>query len=427
MNDAAQKQSEEVALFRFGVIGDLVHLPPGTKGLYARLKEKAAIDYRIPGSLRVRVAEETIRDWLKAYRRGGLDALKPRTRADHGQSRALPRELSDLLVAIKDENPALSVQLVIREAMARGKVPDGLPIAPSTVHRLLSRAGLMAKRPGDPSSNDHRRFAFEKAGDLWMSDVMHGPSVTVDAKKRKAYLIAFIDDATRVVPFAAFALAENTAAFLPVLKEAVLRRGAPRRLFVDNGSAFRSHQLALVCAKLGVTLIHARAYHPEAKGKMERWFRTVRLQLLPLLQPADLASLDALNRRLWTWVEGEYHRSPHRGLDGETPLDKWASVADEVRFLGSDIDDLFLHEAKRKVAKDRTVSLDAIAYEVDATLVGEAVTLRHDPAKPGRAVQVWFKGRKVQDAKPVDVHGNCFVKRETPQGLRLADLAKKEA
>jgi transposase InsO family protein len=426
VNDAAKKQSEEVALFRYGVIGDLVHLPPGAKGLYARLKEKAAIDYRIPGSLRVRVAEETIRDWLKAYRRGGLDSLMPRLRTDRGQSRALPRELSDLLVSIKDEKPELSVQLVIREAIARGKVPEGLPLAPSTVHRLLSRAGLMAKRPGEPSSKDHRRFVFEKAGDLWMSDVMHGPSVTVAGRKRKAYLIAFIDDATRVVPYAAFALSESTAAFLPVLKEAVLRRGAPRRLFVDNGSAFRSHQLALACAKLGVTLIHARAYHPEAKGKMERWFRTVRLQLLPLLQPADLASLDALNRRLWTWVEGEYHRSPHRGLDGATPLDKWASVADEVRYLGADIDDLFFHEAKRKVAKDRTVSLDGIAYEVDAALVGEVVMLRYDPSKPGRAVQVWAKGEKVQDAKPVDAHANCFVKRETPQGLRLADLAKKE-
>lgn len=426
MNDAAKKQSEEVALFRYGVIGDLVHLPPGAKGLYARLREKAAIDYRIPGSLRVRVAEETIRDWLKAYRKGGLDSLMPRLRADRGQSRALPRELSDLLVSIKDEKPELSVQLVIREAIRRGKVPEGLPLAPSTVHRLLSRAGLMAKKLGEPSSKDHRRFVFEKAGDLWMSDVMHGPAVSVGGKRRKAYLIAFIDDATRVVPYAAFALSENTAAFLPVLKEAVLRRGAPRRLFVDNGSAFRSHQLALVSAKLGVTLIHARAYHPEAKGKMERWFRTVRMQLLPLLQPADLTSLDALNRRLWTWVEGEYHRSPHRGLDDATPLDKWASVADEVRYLGADIDDLFLHEAKRKVAKDRTVSLDATAYEVDATLVGEVVTLRYDPSKPGRAVQVWLKGEKVQDAKQVDVHANCFVKRETPQGLRLADLAKKE-
>jgi transposase InsO family protein len=169
--------------------------------------------------------------------------------------------VSDLLLAIKDDKRELSVQLVIREALASGKVPEGLPLAPSTVHRLLSRAGLMAKVAGEPTSKDHRRFVFEKAGDLWMSDVMHGPSVTVAGKKRKTYLIAFIDDGTRVVPYAAFALCETTAAFLPVLKEAVLRRGAPRRLFVDNGSVFRSHQLALVCAKLGVTLIHARPYH----------------------------------------------------------------------------------------------------------------------------------------------------------------------
>ena len=426
MNDDVKQHSDEVALFRLGVIGELVHLAPGSKGLYARLREKAAVDYRIPGSLRAHVAEETIRGWLRQYRKGGFDALKPRVRRDHGQSHALPREVSDLLVAIKDEKRDFSVQLVIREALASGKVPEGLPLAPSTVHRLLSRAGLMAKEPGEPTSKDHRRFTFEKAGDLWMSDVMHGPAVTVAGKKRKAYLIAFIDDATRVIPYAAFTLSENTAAFLPVLKEAVLRRGCCRRLFVDNGSAFRSHQLALVCAKLGITLIHARPYHAAAKGKIERWFRTARLQLLPLLQPGDLASLDALNRRLWAWVEGEYHRSPHRGLDGATPLDRWAALADEVRYLGPDLDDLFLNEAKRKVARDRTVSLGGIVYEVDAALVGEVVTLRHDPSKPGRAVQVWAKGKKVQDAKVVDVHGNCFVRREKPEGLRLADLAKKE-
>jgi hypothetical protein len=163
-----------------------------------------------------------------------------------------------------------------------------------------------------------------------------------------------------------------------------------------------------------------------SKGKIERWFRTVRLQLLPLLQPGDLQSLDALNRRLWAWVEGEYHRSPHRGLDGATPLDRWAALADEVRFLGADIDDLFLQEAKRKVAKDRTVSLNGIVYEVDAVLVDESVVLRYDPARPGRSVQVWLKGVRAKDAKVVDVHGNCFVKREKPEGLRLADLAKKE-
>jgi putative transposase len=426
VKDDEKQHSDEVALFRHGVLGDLVHLAPGTKGLYGFLEKKAAIDYRIPGSLRTRVAEETIRDWLKKYRKGGFDALKPLVRSDQGQSHALPQEISDLLVSIKDEKPALSVHLVIRDALASGKVPEGLQLAPSTVHRLLTRAGLMVKKPGEPTSKDHRRFSFEKAGDLWMSDVMHGPAVTVGGKKRKAYLIALIDDATRVIPYAAFALSENTAAFLPVLKQAVLRRGCCRRLFVDNGSAFRSHHLALVCAKLGITLIHARPYHAQAKGKIERWFRTVRMQLLPLLQPADLAGLDALNRRLWTWVEGEYHRAPHRGLGGATPLDRWAGLADEVRYLGPDIDDLFLHEAKRKVAKDRTVSLHGIVYEVDATLVDEAVVLRYDPSRPGRPVQVWLKGAHVQEAKVVDVHGNCFVKREKPEGLRLADLATKE-
>ncbi len=152
MNDDVKKRSEEVALFRFGVIGDLVHLPPGAKGLYERFKEKADIDYRIPGSPRVRVAPETIRSWLRAYRKGGLDALHPRVRADHGQSHALPREVSDLLIAIKDDKRDLSVQLVIREALASGKVPEGLPLAPSTVHRLLSRGGLMAKEPDAPTS-----------------------------------------------------------------------------------------------------------------------------------------------------------------------------------------------------------------------------------------------------------------------------------
>jgi len=426
VNDDVKRKSDEVSLFRFGVIGDLVHLPPGTKGLTARLREKALIDYRIPGSARGRVAAETIRDWLKAYRKSGLDGLRPKVRGDEGQSRALPREIADLLLALKDEHSELSVQLLIREALATGKVPEGVVLAPSTVHRLLSRAGLMVKPKDAPNGKDHRRFAFEKAGDLWMSDVMHGPAVLVEGRRRRTYLIAFIDDATRVVPYAAFALSENTTAYLPVLKEAVLRRGAPRRLFVDNGAAFRSHQLALACAKLGVTLIHARAYHPEAKGKMERWFRTVRMQLLPLLQPGDLHSLDALNRRLWAFVEGEYHRTPHRGLDGATPLDRWAAVADEVRYLGADIDDLFLQEAKRKVARDRTVSLDGIVYEVDAALVGEAVTLRFDPSHPGRPLQVWVKGERTGDAKVVDVHANCFVKREQPKGLRLADLDEKE-
>ncbi|WP_373047156.1 DDE-type integrase/transposase/recombinase [Vulgatibacter sp.] len=412
-----KKLAEEIAVFRHGVIADLVRLRPGTKGLYALIAKRAEEDFNIPGTNRTRVAAETIRDWIKLYRRGGFDALVPGHRRDAGSARAIPREVVDQLLLLREENAALTIQQVIDLARDRGLVPAELPLAYSTVHRLLARHAHAARLEKPAAGKDHRRFAFQKAGDLWMSDVMHGPAVMVPGKgKRKTYLIAFLDDATRVIPFSAFATSENTTAFLPVLKQAVMRRGIPQRLFVDNGAAYRSHQLALVCAKLGISLIHARAYHPEAKGKQERWFRTVRTQLLPLLSPNDTSSLDALNRRLWAYVEGEYHQAPHRGLDGETPLDRWGKTADEVKYPGPgvDLDDICLFEAKRKVHKDRTVSLDGAVYEVDATLVGESVTLRYDPARPGRPVQVWAGGKKVQDAKIVDTYANCFVKRDRP-------------
>ncbi len=445
MNEKETKGADEVALFRFGVIADLAHRPPSEKGLYRRLFELADRDWQIPGTTRSRLAAETVRGWLKAYRKGGFDALKPKPRKDAGESRALPQEVADLLVSIKEEKPELSVQLVVKEALASKKVPAELPLASTTVHRLLTRHGLMHKVGKDvegAGGTDRRRFAFQKAGELWMSDVMYGPSVTVAGKvRRKTYLIDFIDDATRVVPFAAFALAENTTAFLPVFKQAVMRRGVPKRLFVDNGAAYRSHHLSLVCAKLGATLIHARAYQPESKGKIERWHRTVRMQLLPTLSEGDTSSLDALNRRLWAYIESEYHQAPHRGLDGETPLDRWAKSADEVRYLGSDVDldQLFLSEATRKVQKDRTVSLNGVVYEVDASLVGATVTLRFDPTLKGRSVQVWLSGRKVQEAKVVDAYANCFVKRDRPSrtlstsdapppppaGLKLSELSKQ--
>ncbi len=167
------------------------------------------------------------------------------------------------------------------------------------------------------------------------------------------------------------------------------------------------------------------------------------MQLLTRLTDADTSSLSTLNRKLWAWVEGEYHQAPHRGLDEETPLDTWAQRADEVKYLEGtvDLDDVFLTEARRKVAKDRTVSLEGLAYEVDATLVGETVTLRYEagPTQP-RTVQVWHGGVKVHDAKVVDLYANCFVKRDRPSsaltastspdvpppGLRLSDLQRDD-
>ena len=414
MSHPDEELRKAVALFRYGLIADVLRLPPGSREIRRTLHEKAQRTYTIPGTRRTRVAVETMRDWLSLYRNGGFEALYPKTRADRGRPRRMPPELAELLVSLKTEQPALSVKALI-EAAREGGVDHRL--APSTVHRLLAREGLLDKRLGEPVATDRRRFAFRHAGELWMSDVMHGPKVSDGRRRRKTFLIAFIDDATRVIPFAAFAYAENTTAFLPVFKHAIARRGLPARLYVDNGANFRSQQLALVCAKLGIALIHARPYQPAGKGKIERWFRTVRAAWLAHLSAEATESLETLNRTLWAWVEGEYHLSPHRGLDGRTPLDQWALAGENVRYPdpGLDLDDLFLFEAKRRVMKDRTVSLHARLYEVDAVLVGQTVTLRYDPhAPPSRPIEVVHDGNGAGRATRLDAYANTAVKRDRP-------------
>ena len=426
MNDPDEELRKAVALFRYGLIADVLRVPLGSGEIRRTLHEKAQRSYVIPGTRRTRVAVETMRDWLSLYRNGGFEALYPKTRSDRGLPRRLPPEVAEVLVSLKSEQPALSVRALIKAARERG---IDHPLAPSTVHRLLSREGLLDARPGDPAATDRRRFAYRDAGELWMSDVMHGPKVTDGRRRRKTYLIAFIDDATRVIPFAAFAHSENTTAFLPVFKHAIARRGLPMRLFVDNGANYRSQQLALVCAKLGIALIHARPYQPAGKGKIERFFRTLRATWLAHLTPAATASLDTLNRTLWAFVEGEYHHSPHRGLDGRTPLDQWALAGHDVRYPDPhlDLDDLFLFEAKRRVMKDRTVSLNARLYEVDAHLVGQLVTLRYDPhAPPQRPIAVVHDGNSAGVATRLDAYANTRVKRLRPSSQLHCDTPARE-
>lgn len=441
MLTADAERRKQVALFRYGLIADLVQLPANHRGLYKLLADKAAREYEIPGTLRRHVAAETLRGWLRDYRRGGFDALLPKVRSDLGTARAIPTKVVDLLCELKDQEPQLSLPLIIAKARKEHAsiVTEEVELPLSTVHRLLSRKGLMAKRKDDGTSKDRRRFEYDEANELWMSDVMYGPKLRAQGRLRQTYLIAFIDDATRLIPHATFALSERTTAYLPALEQALRRRGIPKRLYVDNGAAFRSQHLALCCAKLGIALIHARPYAPQGKGKMERWFRTVRMQLMPIIEAAAPLSLDTMNRKLAAWVEGEYHHAPHRGLGGQTPADRWAATSEHVKMPGSEVSECFLFDQKRRVARDRTVTLDGIAFEVDAALVGQSVTLRYDPARAPnkRTVEIWYQGKRVEIARRLDALSNCFVRRnktrdalevdgdvaaDVPEGNAMRDL-----
>ncbi|MGH7393437.1 MAG: DDE-type integrase/transposase/recombinase [Candidatus Rokuibacteriota bacterium] len=403
-----EEQKKQVAIFRFGVISDFVSPTRLGWGERARLlKQKCARQWQIPFSHRSRLCPATLRSWIRAYEKSGqrLEALYPHSRSDQGHARALDQETTLALIGLRRQMPHATVQTLIRTAQQRGVVDSEQYLAESTVWRLLKREGLMERT--EQLAVDRRRFEAALPNDLWQSDVMHGPSVSVDTKNRKAYLIAFIDDMSRLICHAQFYLSENLNSYLDALRQALLRRGLPRKLYVDNGPAFRSFHLHQICASLGIALVHSKPYQPQGRGKVERFFRTVRSDFLPTVH---LKTLNDLNRALDSWIRDVYHNREHTST-GQTPLARYAEHCECVRAAPKDLQDHFRQQARRRVAKDRTVALTGRLYEAPIALIGKQITLfyhTHDPAR----VEVRYEGKSYGMLSAVDLNVNCQVQRE---------------
>lgn len=261
-----EEQKQQVAVFRFGVIHEFTGSTRLDHGeLEALLREKCARKWEIPYTTRTRIGRSTIVRWVGRYLAGGrkLEALYPRGRSDAGQSRALDAETGLALLALRREQPKRPITELLRLFGTRQEAAGGGQ-APSltTVYRFLHQHGLMAAS----APEDRRKFEAELPNDLWQSDVMHGPLVAIGEQRRKSYLIAFLDDHSRLIPHGAFYPSEGLVPFLEAFSQALLKRGLPRKLYVDNGSAFRSRQLAYTSAALGIALVHARPYRPQGKG-----------------------------------------------------------------------------------------------------------------------------------------------------------------
>ena len=404
------KEREDVALFRFGVISDLVGATRLDHGERGRLiKEKAAVRWNIPHCARTRISPNTIRRWVTIYEKSGrqLDSLKPVPRSDIGRSRQVDEDTVLSLVRLRKAKPTLPVVQLIDEMDEKNLVSPGYTLRLSTAYRILKKAGLSGRPGSDPV--DRRRFEAEFPNDIWQSDVMHGPQVLVDGKKRKSYLIAFLDDHSRLITFAGFYLSENLASFLQAFRGALSTRGLPRKLYVDNGAAFRSRHLEKVCACLGIALTHTPPYTPQGRGKIERFFRTVRSQMLPVVAGQ---SLQDLNQALERWVHTDYHQRPHSST-GQSPLMRFSNHLELIRTPPADLEDHFRKEVRRRVNKDRSVSINGRAYEAPTRLIGEQVSLLYHEERPER-VEIVLCGQPEGFLVPLDPHVNAQVKREQP-------------
>jgi hypothetical protein len=244
---------------------------------------------------------------------------------------------------------------------------------------------------------------------------MYGPSLpTKDGWRRKTYLIAILDDATRVIVHAEFYFEQDLRSLKDCLEQAMLKRGVPRRFYFDNGRIFRSRVLLALCARLGIQLIHTRPYQPQGRAKLERWCLTVRRSFLARVDYDQCGGLDVLNRLLFAWIEGEYHQRPHRGLGREKPLDRWLRLSDAIRSLPFDVDldALFMDETRRRVGKDVTLTLGGRRFEAWPRFIGRKVTIRFDPFDL-RSVLVSSDSGETVPAFPVDLSANRRVRRQT--------------
>jgi putative transposase len=400
-----EKKREDIALFRYNLILPFLsaeELEWGVKGeLLVRLVSK---NYEIPHSEKTSLTEKTIRRYLDAYREKGFEGLKPENRSDRGTSKKIPAEVLEQAFILKQEEPRRSARKIIQIMEIQEKVKPGV-VKLSTLSRHLKQNDMTAKEL-KKSGKVFRAFLADNPNQIWQSDVMYGPYLPdpdQPERKKRTYLVAIIDDFSRLVPHAEFYWQENLPHLENTLQKAIIKRGVPEVFYVDNGAIFSARQLDLISAELGIRKIHCKPYSPEGKGKIERFFRTVRSDFLVELSHEKVSRLDELNKKFWAWLEMDYHLRVHSETK-EKPVKRWlANVTGHLKKIDEkQLQTIFLWRKTRKVNKLGLVSVQGIEFEVDSHLVGKSVEVRLDYFDLSQ-VLIYHNGNFWQKAKPAKI------------------------
>ena len=394
----------ELAVWRYGIISSLLHRNEEEETLEQALMKIASGQYRKPDGSFVSYCPDTLRKWFYRYRNGGLVALNDLPRKDIGSHASVPRAIAGRLFDLRNKHPRWPFSRML-EQLVRDNLWDMITPARSTLYRFAGSANLH-RYPHLPVHTPARSFEYETFGQLWMGDFLHGPKIRHNGKKCKTYLHAIIDDASRYVVHAGFFTRENTEVMMTELMASVRTHGKPLRFYTDNGACYASKHLKFVCANLGIHLIHTPPGQPRGRGKVERFFRTVRDQFLDgNKSPAH--TLDGLNKALGHWVAC-YHQRIHSAL-GITPLQKRLSRHSACNPLPEavDIEPLFRMKRRCKVYLNNTIHLKKRRYEVMDALPGQRLDVWF---MPWNLEMVWY-GPDMKPARPVDPTRNANTRR----------------
>jgi putative transposase len=415
------KLAEAIGLLRHQIISPVLMDTTTAQLAYFRLMGEREFD--VPGKGARRFTPTTMKAWLYRYRKNGFAGITPKVRKDQGGFRIITQEMKDRIKQLRQEHLELSC-VKFYDRCLREKALGEPPMCIETLRRYLKSENLYKIRHITP----RKRFEMSYFGELWTCDFMHGPLVTdfADSRRRKkAILLAIIDDHTRMIVGGVFGVFENTRLLESVFKDAILAHGLPDRLYCDNGATFSSQYLSRVCAHMNVGLVHSKPYDSPSRGKIERFFRTVRENFLVDIRDDQAWDLKTLNDAFSRWLREQYHHAQHRGIDAR-PIDRYQiSVRDYPRRRVDEetLDEFFLVTVNRVVNKDCTVSINAIYYEVPAQFIGKRVELKFSQDHPTE-VYLYDNGVRVIRVQPVDsvLNGKSYY-QPSP---RISDVALHE-
>lgn len=404
----SHSQPDDLGLWRFGIISPLLHSTENDPPLHAQISVMTAHTFYTPDGRQKLISADTIREWLDRYMADGIDALRNKTRKDHGKT-SVPVDLQMKLSDLREQQPDWTIIRLLR-SLRKDDHWNGIRPSRSALYRYAASHALK------PSSADKtspvRSFEFPFFGDLWSADFLHGPKVRCGVYMRKVYLSAIIDDATRYVVAARFHLSEGTQSLLDDFLLAIRRFGVPKRLYTDNGAAFRSKHLQLVAARLGVALPHMPPYTPRGRGKIERFFRNVREGFLTGIATT---TIDDLNAKLNVWIQ-QYHDTYHSSLCMSPLNRKLTDKGSELKQIPStkNIDEIFFMEHRCKIGSDGCVRLFKKRFEIPHAIVGSEIIVYYLPWNQ----DCIFTGHDKQIIKPLDTIRNALRFDKPQRGIK---------
>jgi transposase InsO family protein len=368
-----KKQMEELSLLRFSIIAQIVNGLEmfSSKEEFFRMASKKAFNfegkdrYYTPG---------TIKDWYHRYKKDGLNGLMPKERNDIGVSRTLGVEAKERIYALKKEFKFITATTIHHKLIEEGFLNKDNFVSLSTITRFINANDL--KKP--TSEVELKAFSFENANDSWQGDTSWLFNITINGKSEKTCVIAFIDDASRKIVGADIYLSDSAINVQKTLKKAIAKYGVPKRLHLDNGSSYKNHQLALISARLGIVEIFCKVRKASSKGKIERFFNTLKTSWLANLDKSKIKSIDDFQIFLNAFIN-DYNSKVH-SIIKISPNERFKVDFSKFKYKSlEELDLIFLNEVSRRVNNDSTVQIEKEIYEVPSIYIKEKIIIKYNP------------------------------------------------